>query len=93
MLDEPSSGMDPESRREMWDLLSVSNVIGRLLKLKKHYYTTVDFNLNNYLYKNTIYYKCNIYLHTESTLICLHYGIYHALQLIFTKNLNLNKKS
>lgn len=36
LLDEPSSGMDPQARRQMWNVLSSIRTCGRTLVLSSH---------------------------------------------------------
>ncbi|ESO00555.1 hypothetical protein HELRODRAFT_82844 [Helobdella robusta] len=42
ILDEPSSGMDPEARRQMWDLLKTQQK-GRTMLLTTHYMDEADY--------------------------------------------------
>lgn len=41
MLDEPTSGMDPEARRQMWDILQ-SQRQGRTMILSTHFMDEAD---------------------------------------------------
>jgi ABC-type multidrug transport system ATPase subunit len=43
LLDEPSSGMDPLSRRQMWDLLKRLKADGRTIVLSTHFMEEADY--------------------------------------------------
>jgi ABC-2 type transport system ATP-binding protein len=36
-LDEPTTGLDPQSRRQLWDLITEFKVLGRTIMLTTHY--------------------------------------------------------
>ena len=42
ILDEPSSGLDPEARREMWEILKEQKK-GRTIILSTHYMDEADY--------------------------------------------------
>ena len=41
LLDEPTSGVDPEARRQMWDILQIERS-GRTIILSTHYMEEAD---------------------------------------------------
>src|SRR2546429_9572792 len=41
-LDEPTTGLDPQSRRAMWDMLSELNAKGQTILLTTHYVEEAD---------------------------------------------------
>ena len=47
MLDEPTSGMDPEARRGMWDLLT-SLKRDRTILLTTHFMEVIDLSIQSH---------------------------------------------
>lgn len=44
ILDEPTSGVDPVARRNLWDVLGDCQIIGQAIILTSHRYVYCNYN-------------------------------------------------
>ena len=74
VLDEPTAGVDPYSRRAIWDLL-IKYKLGRTIILTTHFMDEADLLGDRIAIINCGKYVVDLYFHEQSLISCSKVGV------------------